>query len=151
MPFIFVYYTILLTYFGDFVMFFIDQRGASEMISTHERVKLWKNSTPPPQQHPLLHNAFVELELDGVSIGGEVRWDVPLGQYVFQLGEETSNTTYILYEITLPSDHYLEIRHVVRNMLGVYVTRGIYDEQCPQPTLQEQLPAILRSIVTQSA
>jgi len=70
------------------------------MLSTQDRVTLWRDNTPPRLNKPLSYDAFVVLELDNISIGGEVRWDVALEQYVFQPGEETSDTSYELYEIT---------------------------------------------------
>lgn len=114
------------------------------MQTVDKQIQIWRNNTPPPINRPFLHNAFVTLEFNNVSLGGEVRWDIALGQYVFQPGEETSDTTYTLYEVTLASHWYLQLRNIIRDQLGVYVTRGIHDAQCPETPAAVRLQRLLR-------
>jgi len=109
--------------------------------------RIWSKNIPPPRTQPFLYDALVTLELGNITVLGEVSWCHSLSQYVCQLAEETSDTTYKTFEVTLSSKHYLEFRAAIRILLGVYVTRGIYDRQCPPVPFEAQLPPSLRCTI----
>jgi hypothetical protein len=117
------------------------------MLTVEERKVIWEANDEPPPEKPHAFNAFVTVTIEDITIGGEVCWDHPLQAYVFRLAQETSDMRHETYEITLSAYNYLTFRSVVRQELGVYVTRGIYDKQCPPKTMQEQLPESLRCVL----
>ena len=119
------------------------------MSAIDKLVRIWRNDIPPPQNKPFLYNAFVVLGIEKINLGGEVRWDNTVKQYVFQPAEATSEKTYKTYEITVPSYYYLEFRNIIRTELGVYVTRGIHDDQSPPETQSKQLRQIHQMLVPQ--
>jgi len=53
------------------------------MPTQEERLTAWQNNTPPPSDKPFLYNGFATLGSNQVVIGGEVRFDHQLQQYVF--------------------------------------------------------------------
>jgi len=117
------------------------------MLTIEARRQIWSKNIPPPRAQPFLYDALVTLELGNITVLGEVSWSHSLSQYVWQLAEKTSDTTYKLFEMTLPSKHYLEFRDAIRILLGVYVTRGIYDRQCPPVPFEAQLPPSLQCTI----
>jgi len=117
------------------------------MLTIEARRQIWSKNIPPPRAQPFLYDALVTLELSNVTVLGEVSWSHSLRQYVWQLAEMTSDTTYKLFEVSLSSKHYLKFRDAIRILLDVYVTQGIYDEQCPPVPFEAQLPQSFRCII----
>ena len=101
---------------------------------------IWKTDTPPPEE-PKKYDELVTFTLDEIVLHGLVSWDTARRMYSFQLVSKVSKTDFKKRVVIVSSDNYLFIRTAVRDSFGVFVTKGIYDEQCP-PMTGDALPKV---------
>jgi hypothetical protein len=103
------------------------------MLKKEDYIKIWRHDTPPPHDEAHKYDKLVTYSRGDITIHGFIAWDDIKKFYTFQLVQKLSDTEFRKKTAVLSDENYLFVRHAVRENFGVYVTRGIYDQQCPQP------------------
>jgi len=96
--------------------------------------QLWRNNTPPPNSRPHDNNKPVALDLKSLTITGMVAWDATVEQYAFYHAEQIEAGQWMYTEANTDMAGYCQIRDILRQELGIHVTRGI--EVLPIPELE---------------
>ncbi len=94
-------------------------------------LEIWRAHMPPPCDDIWLYDKFVTLDRANIRVSGKVAWSAKHQMYTFQPAQHLHDEVFERFEVIVPSEYYLEFRDVIRSLLGIYITIGIYDEQCP--------------------
>ena len=109
-------------------------------------IPTWEQNVPPPEENPYKYNLIVAFAFAEVKLRGLVYWETTVEQYCFRLVRKIDENSCEAYEVVLSSEQYVSLRNVIRKYLKVYVTRGIYDKQCPLMT-DKTLPRCLQPTI----
>jgi hypothetical protein len=97
-------------------------------------LKVWKKNIQPPENNKYEYDQLVTFARGEIVLYGLVSWNESRQMYQFELVEKISDTEHKKHTAVLSSENYLFVRAAVRSAFGVYMTKGIYDEQCPPLT-----------------
>jgi len=94
--------------------------------------QLWINDTPPPRNRLHDNNRPVAITLEDLTITGMVAWDESVKQYAFYHAEQSRDGQWIHTEANTDMAGYCAIRDILRQQLGINVTRGIETLSIPE-------------------
>jgi len=103
------------------------------MLKKEDYIAIWTHDTPPPENDANKYDKLVTYTREDITVHGLIAWDDIKKFYTFQLVQKISDTEFKKETAVLSSANYLFIRSAIRENFGVYVTRGIYDQQCTPP------------------